>query len=102
MSNETKVRATGNDSRADREIKVLNQYGIHARPAALLVKTAQKFQADITIEKGDMKVSGKSIMGLMTLEAGCGASVKVIAEGVDAEQALEAIQKLFDQKFFEE
>ncbi len=102
MSNETKVRATGNNPRADRELLILNQYGIHARPAALLVKTAQKFQADITIEKGDMKVSGKSIMGLMTLEAGCGARVKVIAEGVDAEQALEAIQKLFDQKFFEE
>ncbi len=85
-----------------REFEIRNQYGIHARPAAMLVKTASRFQCDITVAKGDNKVSGKSIMGLMTLEAGFGVKLKVIAEGSDAEQALDAIQALFEQKFYEE
>ncbi|MCA1809576.1 MAG: HPr family phosphocarrier protein [Kiritimatiellia bacterium] len=86
----------------EREIEVTNQYGMHARPAAMLVKTASRFQADITICKGDVKVSGKSIMGLMTLEAGFGSRVKLTAEGVDAGPALDAIQELFERKFYEE
>lgn len=86
----------------EREFTIQNQYGIHARPAAMFVKTAAKFQSDITVEKGETRVSGKSIMGLMTLEAGFGTRVKIIADGSDAEQALSEIQKLFDQKFFEE
>lgn len=85
-----------------RELIILNQYGIHARPAAMLVRTASKFQSDITIEKGPVKVSGKSIMGLMTLEAGFHSKVRVIVEGQDAEQALDELQKLFEQKFYEE
>lgn len=85
-----------------REMTIQNQYGIHARPAALFVKTAGKFQADITVEKGDMKVSGKSIMGLMTLEAGAGVKLKISADGADADQALDELQKLIDQKFYEE
>ena len=85
-----------------REFVIRNQYGIHARPAAMLVKTASRFQSDITVVKGDNKVSGKSIMGLMTLEAGCGVKLKVIAEGRDAEEALDALQALFEQKFYEE
>lgn len=103
MSHKKNIQEVDRDViRADRELVVLNRYGIHARPAALIVKTASMFRADITVEKGNMKVSGKSIMGLMTLEAGCGSKVRVIAEGVDAEKALDAIQKLFEQKFFEE
>ncbi|MGI6087540.1 MAG: HPr family phosphocarrier protein [Kiritimatiellia bacterium] len=85
-----------------REFVISNQYGIHARPAAMLVKTASRFQCDITFVKGNNKVSGKSIMGLMTLEAGFGAKLKVIAEGRDAEEALDALQALFEQKFYEE
>jgi len=85
-----------------REVEIRNQYGIHARPAAMLVKTASRFQSDITVAKGDNKVSGKSIMGLMTLEAGLGVKLTIMAEGRDAEQALDAIQALFEQKFYEE
>lgn len=85
-----------------REFTILNQYGIHARPAALLVKTLSRFQADITIQKGAAKVSGKSIMGLMTLEAGRGSVIRVSAEGQDAEQAIEEIHRLVEQKFFED
>ena len=89
-------------TRQVRELVIQNQYGIHARPAAMFVKTASKYQADVTVEKGSMKVSGKSIMGLMTLEAGNGVSVKVSAEGADAEQLLDELQKLVEQKFYEE
>ena len=84
------------------ELVVRNKYGIHARPAAMLVKVASAFESDITIQNRDVKVSGKSIMGLMTLEAGCGSEVTVSAEGVDARQAIDEIKKLFDQKFDEE
>ena len=85
-----------------REFKILNQYGIHARPAALFVKTLSKFHADVTVEKGTVKVSGKSIMGLMTLEASFGVAIRVVAEGADAEQALDEVQKLIEHKFYEE
>ncbi|MBI2440721.1 MAG: HPr family phosphocarrier protein [Lentisphaerae bacterium] len=85
-----------------REYVIQNRYGIHARPAALLVKTASKFQAEVTVEKGAVKVSGKSIMGLMTMEASCGAKVRIVAEGADAQQALDEIERLFQNKFYEE
>lgn len=84
-----------------REIKIQNKLGLHARPAALFVKAANRFVADITVEKGSNKVSGKSIMGLMTLEAGFGSVLKITADGVDAEAALDEIQALMDGKFFE-
>lgn len=91
-----------NNAKISREYVIQNRYGIHARPAAMLVKTASKFQADVTVEKGPVRVSGKSIMGLMTMEASCGAKIKIVAEGVDAEQALDEIERLFDNKFYEE
>lgn len=84
-----------------REIKIQNKLGLHARPAALFVKAANRFAADITVEKGSNKVSGKSIMGLMTLEAGFGAVLKITADGVDAAAALDELQALMDGKFFE-
>jgi phosphocarrier protein len=85
-----------------RELTIQNRYGIHARPAALFVKTASRFQADVTIEKDRVKVSGKSIMGLMTLVAGYGSTVRLTTEGPDAEEAMDALAKLIEQKFFEE
>ena len=91
-----------NNSKIAREYVIRNRYGIHARPAAMLVKTASKFQADVTLEKGAVRVSGKSIMGLMTMEASCGAKIRIVAEGVDAEQALDEIERLFANKFYEE
>jgi len=94
--------ADANNSKIIREYVIQNRYGIHARPAAMLVKTASKFQADVTLEKGAVRVSGKSIMGLMTMEASCGAKIRIVAEGVDAEQALDEIERLFANKFYEE
>jgi phosphocarrier protein len=85
-----------------RELKVLNKYGIHARPAALLVKAAGKFSCDIFIGQNGEEVSAKSIMGLLTIEGHQGAKISVRAVGVDAEEALAEIADLFENKFFEE
>jgi len=85
-----------------RVFEIRNQYGIHARPAALLVKTASRFDCEITIERDGMAVSAKSIMGLMMLEAGRGAQLRVTAAGADSEEALDNIEALFERKFDEE
>lgn len=85
-----------------RELKVLNRLGLHARPAALFVKAASRFMSEITVGKSGNAVSGKSIMGLMTLEAGMGCVLRVTADGADAEAALDELQKLVDNKFFED
>ncbi|MBU0679663.1 MAG: HPr family phosphocarrier protein [Verrucomicrobia bacterium] len=84
------------------EFEILNQYGIHARPAALFVKTASKFSCEILVEKEDTIVSGKSIMGLLTLEGSKGSTLKITARGTDAEEALEALRTLMENKFYED
>lgn len=88
--------------RFSRELKILNQYGIHARPAALFVKIASRFDADVYVEKGGNKVSGKSILGLMTLEVSQGSKVHVTADGPDAEQLLDELEELVDSNFDED
>jgi len=85
-----------------RELAILNQYGIHARPAAMFVKTASKYESEVTVERDNVRVSGKSIMGLMTMEASCGTKIKITADGVDADQAVDELQKLVEHKFYEE
>ena len=85
-----------------REFIVRNKYGIHARPAALLVKAAGKFAADILIGKKGSEVSAKSIMGLLTIEGHQGASLFVQTVGEDAEEAMAEIAELFENNFFEE
>lgn len=85
-----------------KKFKVENQYGIHARPAALLVKAAGKYQCDIFIEKDGNKVSCKSIMGLMTIEGYPGSTMQVTASGADAQQAMKEIEELFVNKFYED
>jgi len=85
-----------------REVRILNKLGLHARPAALFVKSASRFVSDITIAKGGNEVSGKSIMGLMTIEAAMGSVLRITAEGPDAEDALAELQKLIENKFFED
>ena len=85
-----------------REITVTNKLGIHARPAAMFVKVASKFESSIMVEKEGEQINGKSIMGLMMLAAGCGSVLKLIAEGRDAEAAVAELAKLFERKFDEE
>jgi phosphocarrier protein HPr len=81
---------------------VCNKLGIHARPAALFVKTANRFHCDIFVEKDGEKVNGKSIMGLMMLAAGPGSKLIVHAHGQDASQALAEIETLIKRKFDED
>ena len=85
-----------------RDVTVLNRYGIHARPAALLVKAATGFACEILLEKNGVKVNAKSIMGLLTLEGNHGAKLKIHAVGADAAAAVAALADLFERKFFED
>jgi phosphocarrier protein len=85
-----------------RELLIVNKLGIHARPAALFVKTANRFRCNIFVEKDGERVNGKSIMGLMMLAAGPGSRLKVHAEGNDASAALAEIEALVAAKFNED
>ncbi|HUF30198.1 MAG TPA: HPr family phosphocarrier protein [Gemmatimonadaceae bacterium] len=85
----------------EREVQIINKNGLHARPAAEIVKLATKFRSEITVVRDDLEVNGKSIMGVMMLAAECGATLLVRAEGADAEQAVEAIAALISHKFGE-
>ena len=85
-----------------KEFLVVNKLGVHARPAALFVKTANRFACDIFVEKDGEKVNGKSIMGLMMLAAGPGSKLVVHANGPDASKALTEIESLIKRKFDEE
>ncbi len=85
-----------------KEFTILNKLGIHARPAAQFVKTANRFQADIFVEKDGEEVDGKSIMGLMMLAAGHGSVITVTTDGEDADAAIDAIEALITGKFEEE
>ena len=86
---------------ADRIVTVVNEAGIHARPSSEIVKTATRFRASITLSLDGLDVNGKSIMGVMMLAAPCGASVRVRAEGDDAEAAVAALADLFASQFGE-
>ena len=85
-----------------KDFEVLNKLGIHARPAAMFVKIANRFNCDIFVEKDGEKVNGKSIMGLMMLAAGPGSKLTVSAHGHDASQALAELETLIERKFDEE
>jgi phosphocarrier protein HPr len=84
-----------------RIVTVGNRRGLHARAAAKFVNLATTFDAEITVLKGDMSVSGRSIMGLMMLAAGTGTQVELRATGPQAEAALAAIAELFARNFDE-
>jgi phosphocarrier protein len=85
-----------------RELIIVNKLGIHARPAALFVKTANRFGCDIFVEKDGEKINGKSIMGLMMLAAGPGSKLIIHAHGADAHQAVFELEALVKRKFDEE
>ena len=89
------------EKRLVRELVILNRYGLHARPAALFVKTSNRFKADVWVEKDGEEVNGKSIMGLMMLAAGHGSVISVSAEGEGAEEALAALGELISRDFEE-
>ena len=86
----------------EQTVTIKNRAGMHARPAALLVQTANQFASDIYLEKDGEKINGKSIMGILTLAATYNSSIKIIADGSDEQQALQSICRLFENKFEEE
>lgn len=87
---------------ASRDLVIENRNGLHARPAALFVKTASRFRAEVWVEKDEERVNGKSIMGLMMLAAGKGSVLKVTAEGEDAESVITELEALIRTRFGEE
>ena len=86
---------------SEREVRIENKNGLHARPAAEIVKAASKFRSDVTISRDDMEVNGKSIMGVMMLAAEYGTTLMVRANGEDAEQAVDALAALVASRFGE-
>ena len=78
----------------EKSVTIKNKQGLHARPAALFVQIANKFSSDITITKGKQKVNGKSIMGIMMLEAGAGSKIVITANGEDAQAAVNQLESL--------
>ena len=84
-----------------KELVVQNKMGIHARPAAMIVRITNKFKAEVFVENNDEQVNGKSIMGLMMLAAGKGSKVKFLANGEDAAAMLAELEALFTLKFDE-
>jgi phosphocarrier protein HPr len=96
------ARKTGEDLRITKELIVTNKLGIHARPAAMFVKIANRFECDIFVEKDGERVNGKSIMGLMMLAAGPGSKLLICAEGEDAARAVVELEALIKRKFDED
>jgi phosphocarrier protein len=85
----------------EREATIVNQEGLHARPAARIVRLANGFAAEIQLAKDGLEVNGKSIMGVMMLAAECGSSILIRANGPDAEQAVQALAELVASGFGE-
>jgi phosphocarrier protein HPr len=84
-----------------RTIRIVNKLGLHARASAKLTQAAARFASAIFISRNGRRVNAKSIMGVMMLAAGMGSTVEVEAEGEDEAEALEAIEKLFAERFGE-
>ena len=86
----------------EKVLKIINKLGLHARPAALLVQEASKYSCNIELETSEIKVNGKSIMGVMMLAAAYDSDLRIIADGEDAEAAISGIEALIASKFNEE
>jgi phosphocarrier protein len=102
MSGHSQQKAPPLGGNVTRDLLVSNKLGIHARPAALFVRTANQYQCEVLVEKDGETVNGKSIMGLMMLAAGPGSRIRVSADGADARQAAEALASLVNGKFNED
>ncbi len=100
MASAAKNKASG--PTVVRDLVIGNKLGLHARPAAMFVRIANRFASDIQVEKDGEEINGKSIMGLMLLAAGCGSRLKVTVTGGDAEDMVKALEELIARKFDEE
>ena len=86
---------------AERSVQIVNRNGLHARPAAEIVKAAAKFKSEITLVRDDLEVNGKSIMGVMMLAAEFGSTIELRASGPDENEALDALARIIANKFGE-
>ncbi len=94
-------RMSGNTT-SEIEVQIKNADGLHMRPAMQFVDTANRFECDVTVSNTQNSVDGKSIMQMSMLAATCGTRLKIRAQGADAQQALDALQKLVEEKMFDE
>lgn len=85
----------------ERSVRIVNPLGFHARPASEFVKVATSFSAEILVAKGELEVNGKSIMGVLMLAAECGTDIRIRADGVDADEALDVLCDLVASGFAE-
>jgi len=86
----------------EKNLKIKNKLGLHARAAAQFVKTANRFSSEVTVSKERLNVNGKSILGVLTLAAACNSEIKISCKGADALEALQALENLVQSKFEEE
>ncbi|WP_105615606.1 HPr family phosphocarrier protein [Vallitalea okinawensis] len=82
-------------------VKLINEAGLHARPANLFIRLAKEFKSQITVEKDGVKVDAKGILGILTLGAACGCTITLEADGQDEKEAIEALQELVESGFNE-
>jgi len=99
----TTTETSDSGGACERELVVQNKMGIHARPAAMIVRVANTYSGEVWVEKDDEQVNGKSIMGLMMLAAGKGSKLKIRTEGPteDGQKMLDAMVELFENRFEE-
>ena len=95
-------RKSGGGDKLEKEITIVNRLGMHARPAAMFVRIASRYRAEVWVEKEGEKINGKSIMGLMMLAAGQGSKLKICCEGPDADKAMGELEELIAAKFNED
>lgn len=86
----------------EKEISIVNRLGLHARPAAMFVRIATRYRAEVWVAKEGEEVNGKSIMGLMMLAAGQGSKLRIRCEGPDADKAIQELEELIKGRFNEE
>lgn len=86
----------------EREVTVRNRAGLHTRPASMIVRTASQFESEIFLRRDNYEINGKSVIGVMTLAAERGATITLVVEGEDEEEAVSAIADLFEDGFGEE
>ncbi len=95
-------KTTSSGQKLTRELVIQNRLGLHARPAAMFVKIANRHKAEVWVEKDGEQVNGKSIMGLMMLAAGQGSKLFLIADGPDADRAISELEQLIERRFDED
>jgi phosphocarrier protein HPr len=95
-------RSASAGQKIEKEITIINRLGLHARPAAMFVRIASRYRAEVWVDKEGEQINGKSIMGLMMLAAGQGSKLTIRCEGADADKVMEELEELIRQKFNED